>query len=142
MRLGACALNTKQCVGISDPSERTPRASGSTHACRLQPQHRFGGTIAGGRPEREGEAGPFSHEGTENVAIERGFLGVQVGEDGLRPIRPGNKRRLHRHPWGHHRGRDACGAWNRKCLLIKLIQGMNPHVFGLFFSVPLERPNE
>jgi hypothetical protein len=94
------------------------------------------------RSEREGEAGPFSHEGAENVAIERGFLGVQVSEDGIRPIRPGNRRRLRRHHWGHHRVRDACGVRNRKCLLIKLIQSMNPHVFGLFFPAPLERPNE
>ncbi len=43
---------------------------------------------------------------------------------------PGNRRRLRRHHCGNHRVRDACGAWNRKCLLIKLIQGMNSHVFG------------
>jgi hypothetical protein len=30
---------------------------------------------------------------------------------------------------------------DRKCLLIKLIQSMNPHVFGLFFPAPLERQN-
>jgi len=34
------------------------------------------------------------------------------------------------------------GARNRKCLLIKLIQSMNPYVFGLFFPALLERPNE
>jgi len=44
------------------------------------------------RSEREGEAGPFSHEGAENVAIERGFVGVQVSEDGIRPpVRPGKQ---------------------------------------------------
>jgi hypothetical protein len=51
-------------------------------------------------------------------------------------------RRQAARPQGHHRVRDACGAWNRRCLLIKLIQSMNPHVFGLFFPVSLERPNE
>jgi hypothetical protein len=71
------------------PSPMNQRRSPAQRCC----QRNSAAANASG-PEREGEAGPFSHEDAENSAIEWGFFGVQVDEDGVLRIRRGITRRL------------------------------------------------